>query len=378
MSKIVTVSFAAATAATLLPTYSAAQAATVKEGRPASHFRLVLQGDSGGGLYDSAGKFLTGFTPFQQAGGVSVAAGDVNGDGVDDIVAGAGPGGGPHVRVFDGRTLQQHLEVEPFGSAFRGGISVAAGDVDGDGRADIIAGAGPGGGPHVRMFDGNGAATRAFDAFDPSFQGGVRVAAGDINGDGVADLLVSAAAGDGSVRPFDGATGRALAAFSPFGKDYDGGITLVAGKFLGQNALFASKIAAGDGSVRVISLSRMGDTQDFRPFGEDYQGALSLSFIAGAKGDSLVIGQAQGGTVGIFDVSAPPAAVDRLLVAAPFDNGFFFNPFGDSYRGGIEVAALGSAVPEPTSWALMITGFAAAGATMRRRLQGRAASVNPA
>ena len=86
--------------------------------------------------------------------------GDVTGDGEPDIVVGAGPGGGPHVRVFDGVT---GAEVRSFfayqcdpapAPCFPGGVFVAAADVTGDGRADIITGAGPGGGPHVRVFDG--------------------------------------------------------------------------------------------------------------------------------------------------------------------------------------------------------------------------------
>ncbi|HEV2567505.1 MAG TPA: FG-GAP-like repeat-containing protein [Sphingomonas sp.] len=376
MSKTLTVSFAAAAAAaTLLPALDRADAATAKEPPKTSHFRMALGGGETTLLYDSTGKFLTSLSPFEQAGGVNVAAGDINGDGVADLVT--GHASGPHVRVFDGRTLKQHLAVDPFGAEFKGGISVAAGDVNGDGKADIITGAGPGAGPHVRVFDGNGATTHAFDAFDAEFKGGVRVATGDLNGDGVAELIVTAAAGDGSVRPFDGATGRALGSFTPFGEDYKGGINLAAGKFLGQNALFASKIAAGDGSVRVISLSRGAEAFDFKPFGDDYQGELSLSFIAGAKGDSLVVGQKQGGTVGIFTLSAPIAG-DGLLAPAPFSTGFFFKPFGENYSGGISVAAFGSAVPEPASWAMMIGGFGLVGAASRRRLQARGGSVNPA
>jgi hypothetical protein len=111
-------------------------------------------------------------------GGIFVAAGDVTGDGRADIVTGAGPGGGPHVRVFDGVTGAEILGFFAYAPGFLGGVRVAAGDVDGDGRADVVTGAGPGGGPHVRVFDGvTGAEVRSFFAYDPGFLGGVFVGA---------------------------------------------------------------------------------------------------------------------------------------------------------------------------------------------------------
>ena len=87
---------------------------------------------------------------------MTVAAGDVNGDGRADIITGAGPGGGPHVRVFSGVDLSELASFYRLRPDFAGGVSVAAGDINGDGLADIITGAGPGGGPHVRVFSGAG------------------------------------------------------------------------------------------------------------------------------------------------------------------------------------------------------------------------------
>src|SRR5205823_8532253 len=73
------------------------------------------------------------------AGGVSVAAASDNG--VPELITGAGPGGGPHVKVFglDGLVLAQFYAYDP---GFAGGVSVAAADLNGDGRADIVTGPG--------------------------------------------------------------------------------------------------------------------------------------------------------------------------------------------------------------------------------------------
>jgi hypothetical protein len=109
-------------------------------------------------------------------GGVHVALGDVNGDGIPDVVTGAGPGGGAHVRVFDGVTGAELHSFLAYPLGFTGGVFVATMDVNGDGKADIITGAGPGGGPHVRVFDGaTGAEIQSYFAFSPGFTGGVFV-----------------------------------------------------------------------------------------------------------------------------------------------------------------------------------------------------------
>src|SRR5207248_4659873 len=107
-------------------------------------------------------------------GGVYIAAGDVNGDGFADIVCGAAAGGGPNVTVFSGRDLGRTrlLSFFPYDPHFTGGVRVAAGDVDGDGVADIVTGAGPGGGPNVTVYKFNGGqpqALQSYFAYDPRF-----------------------------------------------------------------------------------------------------------------------------------------------------------------------------------------------------------------
>jgi len=130
-------------------------------------------------------------------GGVRVAVADITGDGTDDIITGAGPGGGPQVNIYDGATgllFRAFFGITP--SSFTGGIFVAAGDVDLDGRADIIVGADAGGGPQVSVFSGRtGEVLKTFNALPAGFTGGVRVGASDVDRDGRAEIIAGAGPG---------------------------------------------------------------------------------------------------------------------------------------------------------------------------------------
>src|SRR5205085_903877 len=132
-------------------------------------------------------------------GGVRVATGDLTGDGVPDIFTAPGPGGGPDMRVFDGVNGALIREFMAYDQHFTGGVYVAAGDINGDGKADIITGAGAGGGPQVEAFSGaNGAVLQSFYAYSPNFTGGVRVGwVADINGNGMGEIITGAGPGGG-------------------------------------------------------------------------------------------------------------------------------------------------------------------------------------
>ena len=154
-------------------------------------------------------------------GGAFVTGGDLDGDGFAEIITAAGEGGGPHVKVFDGATGIALASFFAFDPLFTGGATVGAADLNNDGLADIIVGAGPGGGPHVKVLEGtslrqigpdgmiaDSAVLAGVFAYQPSFTGGVFVSAdADFNNDGFVDVLTGAGFG-GAARTSDCWTGR--------------------------------------------------------------------------------------------------------------------------------------------------------------------------
>jgi len=161
-------------------------------------------------LFNADNSEKANLSPFAGfAGGVRTAVADFTGDGVPDLAVGAGPGSAPRIQVIDGKTNQVILDKLAFEAAFTGGVYLAAGDLTGDGKADLVITPDEGGGPRVTVLQGGDFAQVAnfFGIDDPNFRGGARAAVGDLNRDGRADLIVNAGFGGGPrVAGFDGRT----------------------------------------------------------------------------------------------------------------------------------------------------------------------------
>lgn len=193
-------------------------------------------------IFTTQGESEITIYPFETnyRGGGSLATGDLGTDGIDEIVVGAGAGIAPEVILYrqDGSIIASFYA---YAESFKGGVNIALGDVDGDGIAEIVTGAMYGGGPHIRVFDSQGNIKQQFFAYDENFYGGVNVAVGDVDGDGVSEIVTGA-----------GVTG------GPHVKVFKADGNLVTEIFTGSSsesfgAVVATADVNGDGDTEIIS-----------------------------------------------------------------------------------------------------------------------------
>jgi hypothetical protein len=274
-------------------------------------------------------------------GGVQIAVGDVTGDGIPDIVTGTGIGGGPVVRVFDGVTFGLISSFFAYEETFRGGVQVAVGDMDGDGIDEIITGVGDGGGPVVKVFQLNGTLLKSFAAYEISFRGGVNVAAGDLDGDGKDEIITGAGnTGGPVVKAFKYPALTLFTSFLAYEETFRGGVNVAAGDvdgdgqveivtgtgFTGGTRLrsFDGKTAAPELSVPAFGLDRV--TQ--QPLRNGFH--VTTRDIDGDGIDDILAASGPDFTpqVNVFLSSTPPTgpALDE-----------FFVPFELDFIGGVYI-----------------------------------------
>lgn len=203
-------------------------------------------------LIDARTNFTRIFTPIPgYRGGYNTALEDIDNDGIRDLIVGTMGDTVGRVRVLSGANSQIIRDFIPYSTAYRLPVHVGVGDVNGDNRPDIIVGTAPGAVPRVVAYSGSSVQPLVlanFLAFTNTFRGGVRVAAGDTNGDGMGEIIATAASGSNLVRIFKGSGMfiRQFAALTPSNRglsvvtadlDRDGRDEIIVGSLTGVSRL---------------------------------------------------------------------------------------------------------------------------------------------
>lgn len=312
--------------------------------------RTIVTGTKAGGgpevrLFDTSGTLLNSFDAYTDWwGGINVAVGDINGDGAKEIVVSTRQGGVPTVKVFDVNGNNKGWDFDAFAPGFRGGVNIAVGDIEGDGTDEIVVAPMSGGAPQVRIFGmRNGSivpVTESFYAYDTNFRGGIALSIGDIEGDGIGDIITTPISGGGPhVRVFGVKNKRyvpvtlGVMAFVP---TFRGGVTTAMADFNGngKDEIIAGIYSAGGPQVRMIGVGSNKalalSSPGFFAFHTAFRGGVSVAALdTNGNGREEVIVGVGGQDVGWVKIMSSDG---RML--SPM-----FQAYGGAYRGGITVAA---------------------------------------
>src|SRR5262249_26140236 len=247
-------------------------------------------------------------------GTLSVALGAVNRDAVTDVAVATGPGSAAAVKVLDGKPGKTMASYFPFRHS-RGGATVALADVTGDGRADLIVGSGRGKASRVKVYDTvEHRVVSTLSPFPQSFRGGVSVAAGDVNGDHRADVIVGSGPGTrATVEVFDGAT----AALPPFAASSQGGVSVAAASTRGETSVIVGTGPGSTAVVRVFTYGKHKPVWSFDAFAPTFTGGAAVAAGVGGSAPSLVVGAGAGGGSQVQVLNPAPPRLPAPFLAAP-------------------------------------------------------------
>ncbi|MBD2302787.1 S-layer family protein [Nostoc sp. FACHB-190] len=299
-------------------------------------------------LNGSNGFVINGFNAYENSGRSVSNAGDINGDGIDDLIIGATSGGRSYV-VFGSRSgfgaslnlsslngSNGFIINSPNTSAFSGGTVSNAGDINGDGIDDLIIGTTSGGRSYVvfgsrsgfganldlsSLNGSNGFVINNFNVY--AFSDGTVSGAGDINGDGIDDLIISARGGYGF---YDQSS--AGESYVVFGSRSDFGASLNLSSLNGSNGFVINGIDANVNSS--ISVSNAGDING------DGIDDLIIGATAGSPNDQSSAGESY-----VVFGSSSGFGASLNLSSLNGSNGFVINGIDEFDNSGISVSSAG-------------------------------------
>ena len=210
-------------------------------------------------IFDGNGNVVNRFFAYAEhlRSGVRVATCDLDMDGTDEIVTAPGSGGRPHIRIFNAEGEPTvHPGFFALDGKFQGGANLGCGDVNLDGRAEIIVAASPGGGPHFTVHNYKGELVASHMAYDENFRGGIKLATADFNNDNRYEILTAPELGAPHVQMFntlENEVVRLNPGFYAFHPDFRGGLSVAGGDVDGddEEEIIVSQRTNGQAWVKV-------------------------------------------------------------------------------------------------------------------------------
>lgn len=277
---------------------------------------------------DEKGTVAYSFFAYEKGfdGGARVDMADLNGDGVPELLVAPGPTKGNAVmpvKVFDGRDLNLLVEFVPFPN-WKGGLRAVGTELTKDGRALVAVSAD--GTQIVKVFDlAQGKEIASFNAHDPkTVTGGVRIAWGDVNGDGTPDILTVNEPSNAvtTVKVFSGKNADVLADFPAVDNKYKGGAFIAAADFDGNGR--ANPVIGVDAGA--IPLVRVTDAKgkplvDLIAYDQSFKGGVRVAVSAGNHVVAVPGFGMKNSPVRLFDLAKPKTPVAEIVPFPGYDGG---------------------------------------------------------